>query len=124
MYLQFVRNDNNGISQTKVTYEESIYNKKATELDLHEIQAVKWQLTVEFNSELKNKLNKLAAEQSKKLSDLKELQSMQFHKNYYIGLSIKKSLPALNVAFQSLPLASSFQKKQVYKFKDVIAKIF
>ena len=78
MCLQFVRNDNNGISQTKVTYEESSYNKKMTELDLHEIQAVKWQLTVEFNSELKNKL---AAEQSEKRSDLKELQSMQFYQN-------------------------------------------
>ena len=33
----------------------------------------------------KNKLNKHAAEQSEKLSDLKELQSMQFYKNYYIA---------------------------------------
>ena len=30
-------------------------------------------------------LNKHAAEQSKKLTDLKELQSMQFYKNYYIS---------------------------------------
>ena len=32
----------------------------------------------------KNKLNKHAAEQSKKLSNLEELQSMQFYKNDYI----------------------------------------
>ena len=38
MCLQFVRNDNNGISQTEVTYGKSTYYKKATELDLHEIQ--------------------------------------------------------------------------------------
>ena len=42
---------------------------------------------MEFNSELKNKLNKHATEQSEKLSDLKELQSMQFYKNYYVGLN-------------------------------------
>ena len=41
---------------------------------------------MDFNSELKNKLNKHAAENSEKLSDLKELQSMQFSKKYYIGL--------------------------------------
>ena len=42
---------------------------------------------MEFNSELKNKLNKHAAEQSEKLSDsVKELQSMQFY-NDYIGLN-------------------------------------
>ena len=87
MCLQFFKNDNNGISQTEVTYGESTYYKKATEFDLHEIQAVKWQRTVDFNSELKNKLNKHAAEKSEKLSDLKELQSMQFYKNYYIGLN-------------------------------------
>ena len=57
MCLQFVKNDNNGISQTQVTYRESTCYKKATEFDLHEIQAVKWQRIVEFNSELKNKLN-------------------------------------------------------------------
>ena len=49
--------------------------------------AVKWQRTVDFNLKLKNKLNKHAAEQSKKLSYLKELQPMQFYKNYYIGLN-------------------------------------
>ena len=38
---------------------------------------------MEFNSELKNKLNKHVAEQSEKLFDLKELQSMKFYKNYY-----------------------------------------
>ena len=38
MGLQFIKNDNNGISQTEVTYGESTYYKKATELDLHEIQ--------------------------------------------------------------------------------------
>ena len=38
MCLQFVKNDNNGISQTEVTYGESTYFKKVTELDLHEIQ--------------------------------------------------------------------------------------
>ena len=54
---------------------------KATELDLHEMQPVKWQRIVELNStKLKNKLNKHAAEQSEKLSDLKELQSIQFYK--------------------------------------------
>ena len=42
---------------------------------------------MDFNLELKNKLNKHAAEQSEKLSDLKELQSMQFYKNDYIGLN-------------------------------------
>ena len=65
------------------------------------------------NTELKNKPNKHAAEQREKLSDLKELQSMQFYKNYYIRLNstLKKSLPALDVAFQSLSLAPSFQKK-------------
>ena len=36
--LQFIKNDNNGISQTEVTYGESIYYIKVTELDLHEIQ--------------------------------------------------------------------------------------
>ena len=36
---------------------------------------------MEFNSELKNKLH--VAEQSEKLFDLKELQSMKFYKNYY-----------------------------------------
>ena len=41
MCLQFVKNDNNGISQTEVTCRESTYYKKATEFDLHEIQAVK-----------------------------------------------------------------------------------
>ena len=30
MCLQFVKNDNNGISQTDVAYEESTYSKKAT----------------------------------------------------------------------------------------------
>ena len=45
------------------------------------------QTTVNFNTELKNKLNKHAAEKSEKLSDLKELQSMQFYKNYYIRLN-------------------------------------
>ena len=79
MCLQFVKNDNNGIqSQTEVTYGESTYYENATELDLHEIQQLskeKWQRTVEFNLELKNKLNKHATEQSEKLSDLKELQS-------------------------------------------------
>ena len=34
-----------------------------------------------------NKLNKHAAEQSEKVSDLKELQTMQFYKNYYTGLN-------------------------------------
>ena len=75
-------NDNNDIqSQTEITYGESTYYKKATELDVHKLQRrsrVKWQRTVEFNSELK--LYKHATEQSEKLSDLKELQSMQFHK--------------------------------------------
>ena len=64
MCLQFVRNDNNGISQTEVTYGKSTYYKKATELDLHEIRS-EWQRTVAFNSDLKNKLNKHAAEQRK-----------------------------------------------------------
>ena len=31
MCLQFVKNDNNGISQTEVAYGESTYYKKATE---------------------------------------------------------------------------------------------
>ena len=62
--------------------------KKVSQFDLHEIQAVKWQRTVDFNSELKNKLiGKHAAEKNEKLSDLTELLSMQFYKNYYIGLS-------------------------------------
>ena len=87
MRLQFVKSDNNGISQTEVTYGESTYYRKATEFDLHELQAVKWQRTVDSNSELKNKLNKHAAEKSEKLSDLKELQSMRFYKNYYIELN-------------------------------------
>ena len=39
------------------------------------------------NRGVQNKLNKHTAEQSEKLSDLKELQSMQFYKNYYIGLN-------------------------------------
>ena len=38
MCLQFVKNDNNGISQTEVTYGESTYYKRASELDLQEIQ--------------------------------------------------------------------------------------
>ena len=40
---------------------------------------------------------------SEKLSNLKELQSMQFYKNDYIVLNkmLKNSLPALDVAFQS-----------------------
>ena len=38
MCLQFIKNDNNGISQAEVTYGESTNYKKATELDLHEIQ--------------------------------------------------------------------------------------
>ena len=40
MCLQFVKNDNDGISQTEVTctYGKSTYYTKATELDLHEIQ--------------------------------------------------------------------------------------
>ena len=38
MCLQFVKNDNNSISQTEVIYGESTYYKKAAELDLHEIQ--------------------------------------------------------------------------------------
>ena len=38
MCLQFITNDNNGISQTEATYGESTYHKKATELDLHEIK--------------------------------------------------------------------------------------
>ena len=70
---------------------ESTYFKNVTEfIGLHEIQQqskVKWQRTVEYNSELKNKLNKHATEQSEKLSDLKKLQSMQFYKNYFIGLN-------------------------------------
>ena len=65
-------------------YGESIYYKKATEFDLHEIQAVKWQRTVKFNSQLKTKLNKHAAEKSKRLSDLNELHTI---KNYHIGLN-------------------------------------
>ena len=36
---------------------------------------------------IEKKMNKQAAEQSEKLSVLKELQSMQFYKNYYIGLN-------------------------------------
>ena len=46
---------------------------------------------------------------------------MQFYKNYYIGLNktLKKSLPALDAAFQPLLLAPSFQKNQVYKLKRV-----
>ena len=36
---QFVKNDNNGIqSQTEITYGESTYYKKATELDVNELQ--------------------------------------------------------------------------------------
>ena len=36
--LQFVKNDNGIQSQTEVTYRESTYYQKVTELDLHEIQ--------------------------------------------------------------------------------------
>ena len=36
---------------------------------------------------IENKLNKHETDQSEKLSDLKELQSMPFYKNYYIGLN-------------------------------------
>ena len=89
--LQFVKDDNNGISQTEVTYGESTYYKKATEFDLHEIQPVKWQRTVDFNSELKkkNKLNKHAAEKSAKLSDSRTTINAIFTKNTTLD-SIKR----------------------------------
>ena len=77
---------------------------------------------MEFNSELKNKLNKHATEQSEKLSDLKELQSMQFYKNYYIGLNqtLKEIVACTRCGF-SVPSFSTKlpKKKQVYKFKRV-----
>ena len=66
---------------------ESLPIIKSDRVTLTRNTAVKWKRTVEFNSELKNQLNKHAAEQSEKLSDLKELQSMLFHKNYYTGLN-------------------------------------
>ena len=57
MCLQFVKNDNiNGISQPRLLTESLPIVKKVSQFDLHEIQAVKWQRTVDFNSELKNKL--------------------------------------------------------------------
>ena len=74
------------ISQTEVTYGKSIYYK-SNRVRLPWNAAVKWKRIGEFNSKLKSKLNKHAAEQSEKLSDLKELQLMQFYKNYYIGLN-------------------------------------
>ena len=52
---------------------------------------------MEFNSELKKKLNKHAAEQSEKLSDLVELPSKVSH----LIKKVKEIVPALNGAFQS-----------------------
>ena len=55
-----------------------------------------------FNSVLKNKLNKHATEQSKKLSDLQKLDNQgSLKKNNTFGhkQTLTKSLPALDVAF-------------------------
>ena len=80
MFLQFVKNDNNGISQTKVTCRESTHYKKATELDFKMAENHEVQFRIEKQTE------QAWAKQSEKLSDLKEPQSVQSYKNYYIGL--------------------------------------
>ena len=86
MCLQFVKNDNNGISQTEVTYGESTYYKKVTELDLHEIQQYYGREPWISIQNWKTNWTSMQLN-SEKLSDLKGLQSLQFYKNYYIGLN-------------------------------------
>ena len=112
MCLQFVKNDNNGILQTEVTYGESTYYKRATDLDLHEAAAVKRQRTVEFNSGLKNKLNEHAAEQSEKLSDLKELQSMKLQKlQHWTQLNVKENVTCTRCSFSASSFSTKLPKK-------------
>ena len=78
----------------------------------------KWQRTVEFNSDLKNKLNKHAAEQRKAVRFERTTINAVLQKWLHLTqLNVKEIVTCTRCGFSVPSFSTKLLKKQVYKFK-------